>query len=230
MKPLISESADNEALLALGRASVQIVHDLKNQLNGLKLYATFLRKRCEKNERPADELETIQKLIRGLDRTAADLSLIVEYGQPVELKKQPGTDLGRIVREVAAGLKDSLPANGSLHDHVVLDSESGAMVGEFDSALLADALKSISLGAMKIMANRKPNASLQIRLKNEANGAKKDGVIEWDVLETLDHNPFQSFAGSHEIRLSLAARIINAHGGSANCENGTLRVRLPLTI
>ena len=31
---------------------MQIVHDLKNQLNGLKLYATFLRRRIEKD--PAD--------------------------------------------------------------------------------------------------------------------------------------------------------------------------------
>ena len=53
MKPLLSESQDQESLQALGRASVQIVHDLKNQLNGLKLYATFLRKRMEKSERPA---------------------------------------------------------------------------------------------------------------------------------------------------------------------------------
>ncbi len=45
----------------------------------------------------------------------------------------------------------------------------------------------------------------------------------------LDHDPFHSFAGSNEIRLSLAARIIEAHGGSANCEDGALRVRLPLT-
>ena len=70
MKPLLSESQDNEALQALGRASVQIVHDLKNHLNGLKLYATFLRKRMEKNQRPDDELETVNKLIAGLDRTA----------------------------------------------------------------------------------------------------------------------------------------------------------------
>ena len=61
MKPLLSESEDYDALFALGRASVQIVHDLKNQLNGLKLYATFLRKRSEKSERPGDELETINK-------------------------------------------------------------------------------------------------------------------------------------------------------------------------
>src|SRR6478672_3839766 len=104
MKPLLTETRDNDALQALGRASVQIVHDLKNQLNGLKLYATFLRKRMEKSERPADELATINKLIAGLDRTARDVSMIVEYGLPLELKKQAGTNLERVMSEVAAAL------------------------------------------------------------------------------------------------------------------------------
>src|SRR5438034_3328788 len=122
MKPILSESQDNESLCALGRASVQIVHDLKNQLNGLKLYATFLRKRLEKGERPADELETVNKLIAGLDRAAADLSLIVEFGQPLELKKQAGTDLEKLMRGVAAGLTQNPPVSGGLDRAIVIDA------------------------------------------------------------------------------------------------------------
>jgi len=77
---------------------MQIVHDLKNQLNGLKLYATFLRKRIEKSERPGDEQETVGKLINGLNRAAEDLSLIVRYGQPLELKKQAGVDVNKVLQ------------------------------------------------------------------------------------------------------------------------------------
>jgi hypothetical protein len=78
MKPLSSQTADGTTLQDLGKASIQIVHDLKNQLNGLKLYATFLRRRIEKSERPEDERETITKLIAGLDRAANDLSTIYD--------------------------------------------------------------------------------------------------------------------------------------------------------
>ena len=229
MKPIISESEDNDALLALGRASLQIVHDLKNQLNGLKLYATFLRKRMETGERPADELETIRKLIGGLDRTAADLSMIVEYGQPLVIKKQAGTDLEKIVRGVAATLNDSPPMSGNLKGPVVIDSNGGALVGEFDSTMLSTALQSISVGAMKMVSGKTPEASMHIRLSGETSNTRTNGLIEWKVLETSDHDPFHSFAGSNEIRLSLAARIIEAHGGSATREDGALRVRLPLT-
>jgi signal transduction histidine kinase len=226
MKPLSLESEDNDALQALGRASVQIVHDLKNQLNGLKLYATFLRKRIEKTERPADELETINKLIAGLDRTAADLSMIVEYGHPIELKKQAGIDLERIMREVAVGLNDRPPVTGALVGSIVHDG--APLVGEFDSVLLAAALKSISLSAMKMLTNKAHEASLEIHLKGEALETGRNGLIEWRVFDSSDHDPFHSFAGSNEIRLSLAARVIEAHGGSAQRQNGALCVRLPL--
>ena len=228
MKPILSESQDNESLWALGRASVQIVHDLKNQLNGLKLYATFLRKRMEKSERPADELETVNKLIGGLDRTAADLSMIVQYGQPLALKKQPGIDLHKIMGEIVTSLTNSPRASGALVGPIVINSDAVPLVGEFDSAILAEALKSISVSAMKMITNKDREESLQIRLKVEAVENRRLGVIEWRVFDASDHDPFHSFAGTDAIRMSLAAKVIEAHGGSAKRESGSLCIRLPL--
>lgn len=215
---------------ALGRASAQIVHDLKNQLNGLKLYATFLRKRMEKTERPADELETVNKLISGLDRTATDLSMIVQYSEPVALRTQPGIDLQKILRGVAASLNEGPRISGALVGPVVVDSEPEPLVGDFDSALLADALKAISLTAMKMLATRTREASLHIGLKDVIDRNVRYGVIEWPGFEGLDHDPFHSFAGSDEIRMSLAARVVEAHGGLAQRDNGALQVRLPLGL
>ena len=105
MKPLKTELQDAETLRDLGSASVQIVHDLKNQLNGLKLYATFLRKRMERAERPADEQETLAKLISGLERAAADMNVLVRFGRALELRRQPGTDLGRLLQDSAEGAR-----------------------------------------------------------------------------------------------------------------------------
>ena len=105
MKPLKTELQDAETLRDLGSASVQIVHDLKNQLNGLKLYATFLRKRMEKAERPADEQETLAKLISGLERAASDMNVLVRFGRALELRRQPGTDLARLLQDSAEGAR-----------------------------------------------------------------------------------------------------------------------------
>lgn len=121
MKPLLLNPQDGNSLQTLGRASVQIVHDLKNQLNGLKLYATFLRKRLEKSARPEDELETINKLIAGLDRAAADLSTLVQYGRPLELRKQVGVDVQKIMRTVAGSFSQPTRATGPLTGAILIE-------------------------------------------------------------------------------------------------------------
>src|SRR5918992_2434681 len=112
MKASMSRTEDTKTLQDLGRASMQIVHDLKNQLNGLKLYATFLRRRIEKSERPGDEQETIAKLITGLDRAAEDLATIVRYAQPVDLKKQPGFEVDKVLRSVCSSAGNSIVWKG----------------------------------------------------------------------------------------------------------------------
>jgi light-regulated signal transduction histidine kinase (bacteriophytochrome) len=227
MKPLLLKSQDNNSLQTLGRASVQIVHDLKNQLNGLKLYATFLRKRLEKSARPEDEMETINKLIAGLDRAAGDLSTLVQYGRPIELRKQVGVDVQKIMRTVAGAFSQPAHTTGPLTGTIIIDAEPLPLAGEFDPAILADALKSISVGAMKMRGDDQTR-TLKVSLRREKSD-KDTAVIEWHELNNLDHDPFQSFAGSDEIRMSFAAKIIEAHGGSAEQHKEILRVRLPLT-
>jgi signal transduction histidine kinase len=212
MKPLKTELQDAETLRDLGSASVQIVHDLKNQLNGLKLYATFLRKRMEKSERPADELETMAKLISGLERAAADMTVLVRYGRALELRRQPGTDLARLLSDSSDGAR--------------VEADGGGYEGDFDPVLLGEALKSITAGANVGSANGDDTNSAPVRLRREGAAA----VVEWpgsaDV--SADEDPFRSLAGAQGLRMALAAKIIRAHGGEVGREGKVLRARLPL--
>jgi signal transduction histidine kinase len=212
MKPLKTELQDAETLRDLGSASVQIVHDLKNQLNGLKLYATFLRKRMEKGERPADEQETISKLIAGLERAASDMTLLVRYGRPLDLRRQSGTDLAKLLADAVAGAR-------------VAD---GAYEGDFDPALLAEALKNITRGGRGEVRECEEGAAVQLR--RDASGATAAAVIEWRGVARADaqEDLFRSFAGGDGLRMALAARIIRAHGGEVSHEGGVIRARLPL--
>jgi len=195
---------------------MQIVHDLKNQLNGLKLYATFLRRRIEKSERPGDEQETIAKLIGGLDRAAEDLTLIVKYGQPVELKKQAGVEVDKVLRSACANFNEP----GA---EMVVDS--GSVQGSFDHFKLGDAFKWLCAGALKLRKKDEEASPLQVTTTPVDPGQV---AIEWSGLRQLDHDPFRSFAGSDEIKLALAARIIEAHGGSAKFIDNKFAVLLPL--
>jgi len=197
---------------------MQIVHDLKNQLNGLKLYATFLRRRIEKGERPGDEQETIGKLINGLDRAADDLSTIVRYGQPVELKKQAGVEVDKVLRTACAGFNDA----GS---QIVVAPGAKPAQGNLDHFKLADAFKWLCAGALKHRQTVNGDSEISVTTK----AAAGDVRIEWSGLRQLDHDPFRSFAGSDEIKLALAAKIIEAHGGSATFANKSFVVVLPLS-
>jgi signal transduction histidine kinase len=198
---------------------MQIVHDLKNQLNGLKLYATFLRRRIEKSERPEDEQETVGKLINGLDRAAEDLSLIVRYGQPVELKKQPGFEVDKVVSSVCASVDET-------NSKIVLKSDSDAVQGSFDHFKLTDAFKWICMGALKHRQTDNDGAGEITVTTKLVDGA---AVIEWTGLRQSDRDPFRSFAGSDEVKLALAAKIIEAHGGSARFTDKKFVVELPLS-
>ena len=217
MKTAMSRPEDNERLQDLGRASMQIVHDLKNQLNGLKLYATFLRRRIEKSERPGDEQETVGKLINGLDRAAEDLSMIVRFGQPVELKKQAGVELDKVLRAVCASLSEG----GS---SIVLKNGSDGIQGNLDLFKLTDAFKWLCTGALKHRQNEDGAGDVSVSARTEGDQA----VIEWSGLRQLDHDPFRAFAGSDEIKLALAAKIIEAHGGSAKFIDRKFVVVIPL--
>jgi len=196
---------------------MQIVHDLKNQLNGLKLYATFLRRRIEKSERPGDEQETISKLINGLDRAADDLSTIVRYGQPVELKKQPGVEVDKVLRGVCASVNES----GS---RIVLEADP--VQGNLDLFKLTDAFKWLCAGALKHKQAQEEGGEIFVATK-PSDGTR--AVIEWSGLRELDHDPFRSFSGSDEIKLALAAKIIEAHGGSTKFIDRKFVVELPLS-
>ncbi|HJR06655.1 MAG TPA: hypothetical protein VJ842_05315 [Pyrinomonadaceae bacterium] len=224
MKPIKATTHDTDALIELGRASVQVVHDLKNQINGLKLYATFLRKRMEKAERPSDELETINKIMAGLERAAADMQTLVRLGRPLELHRQPHLDLAQLLTSATEG---DFPAAAA--------HENGAYKGDFDPALLADALKNIHAGA-HALAGR--DASVQINLRREDGDASSpttktpSALIEWRGVKASgdgdDGDAFNNFQGGTGLRLALAAKIIHAHDGAVEQASDALRVRLPL--
>src|SRR5919106_699122 len=184
MKPLKTELQDAETLRDLGSASVQIVHDLKNQLNGLKLYATFLRKRLERDEHSQDERETIAKLVAGLDRAARDLTALVRYAQPLDLRQQPGVDLRSVIH--AAATDPAQRVTGALSGSLLGDISDGPLVGVFDPHTLAEAFSAL---AREAFAGRSATGESTVTLHAErrtSEGAAK-AIIEWRGLTLRDN-------------------------------------------
>jgi signal transduction histidine kinase len=213
MMPQQQPAQDTEALQELGRASVEVVHDIKNQLNGLKLYATFLRKRFEREARPADELETVNKIIAGLERAAADTNLLVRFGRPLELSRSPRTDLARLVREAAGDVE-------------IITTEGENVQGDFDAAKLGEALTEITHASRERAADQR--VSMSLRREDADDGAF--AVIEWHGLKVTPGGAgiFGALDGVGALRAALAAKIIRAHGGTIEQRGGEVVARIPL--
>ena len=77
------------------------------------------------------------------------------------------------------------------------------------------------------MKYRQPDEGAEITVTTKLD-SNNSAVIEWAGLRQLDHDPFRAFAGSDEIKLALAAKIIEAHGGSARFIDKKFVIELPL--
>jgi signal transduction histidine kinase len=225
MKPALAQSTANSALEDLGRATLQIVHDLKNQLNGLKLYATFLRKRLDRDERSSEERETLLKLIAGLDRAARDMTALVRYSQPVELHRQPHTDLRDLISGVIRTVAARPGADGSLTCKI----ESNPLYGEFDRAILSEAMQALTEEAVNSVPLREAG-SISVQARREDGNESAQAVIEWQGIKLADRkHTFRSATSFGTVYTAQAARIIEAHGGRVELEANAIRVWLPLS-
>ncbi len=224
MQPAPAKIPDSKALERLGGATLEIVHDLKNQLNGLKLYATFLRKRLERKDQPQDERETLAKLIAGLDRSAKDLTALVRYARPVELHKQPGVNLQRVISQSIseAALRDTAGLPKMI---ISAEFKSEDLIGEFDPNAIAEAIKGITEDTCAASsAKRAEPPSVVVWREPDTNAA----IIEWQNAPLATRSDAPAI-GCGTIHTEVAKKIIEAHGGELTRDHDRIRVSLPLS-
>ncbi len=212
-----AKELDTKALEDLGRATLRIVHDLKNQLNGLKLYATYLRKRLDRDEKATAERETVEKLIAGLDHAAKEMAALVRYAQPLDLRRQPKSDLRSItylaVNDPAYRVSGPLigPADPENHDK---------FTGAFDPHALAEAFSALTREAL---ARRAGDAIVTLKLERVPNQRLPLALVEWTGLAR------QTSAPPPGIHAAFAKRIVEAHGGVVDFDDESIKVKLPLS-
>ena len=224
MQPALAKVSNHDSQLEeLGRATLQIVHDLKNQLNGLKLYATYLRKRLDREDRTPEERETIAKLIAGLDRAAKDMTALVRYAQPVELRKQSPVDLRKVVSAVVADV--AARETGGLPPMTIgTEIEDQLLVGQFDSAMITQALAEITDDIRMANRSKEPGVlTIALRRQND------EALIEWKGAKPFTRQTSsQQTVGCGTVHTALGTKLIEAHGGRVTVEGNTVRAWLPL--
>jgi nitrogen fixation/metabolism regulation signal transduction histidine kinase len=212
-----AKQLDAKALEDLGRATLRIVHDLKNQLNGLKLYATYLRKRLDRDENATTERETVEKLVAGLDHAAKEMSALVRYAQPLDVRRQPKTDLQAIVH--SAVHDPTYRVSGPLIAAPGLENRE-KLIGAFDAHAMAEAFSALTREAL---ARRAGDATVTLKLSRVLNDGLPLALVEWGGLAP------QTSAMSPGIHAAVGKRIIEAHGGVVEFDHQAIKVKLPLS-
>ena len=216
METAPAKQLDAKALEDLGRATLRIVHDLKNQLNGLKLYATYLRKRLDRDENATTERETVEKLVAGLDHAAKEMAALVRYAQPLDLRRQPKSDV-RVIAHSAVN-DPAYRVSGPLI--AAADTENNdKLTGAFDPHALAEAFSALTREAL---ARRAGDATVMLKIERAPKQRLPLALVEWIGLA-------RNASASPGIHAAFAKRIIEAHGGVVEFDNDAIRVKLPLS-
>ena len=213
-----------------------VAHDLRNPLSALKMSMALVTSgRTVTEERLQKTLGMVRRQVSRLDRMVGDLldSTRLEAGR-FELSLEP-----RDARELASSVVELYQSGGDSHALVLQLPETPVML-RCDVTRVEQVLHNLVSNALKYSPDDSP-VEVSVRLEGQ------EGVLSVTDQgigispEDLDHL-FKPFGRTGQARktapgvglgLSVARRIVEAHGGRIEVEShpgegSTFRVRLPL--
>jgi len=227
LSPLIGGD-EQKFLIEAGRMTARLIHDFKNQMGGLKLYAAYLKKRF--SDQP-EGLEIAEKIIQGLNNMAEHAALVNKLTRPLELNREV-KDLTQCLNQAVDGLKSRADSR-----QVKFESEidNGLQLASFDAQHLRAALSSIiaravdsspESGVVRIILRSIPGEMLiEIVDRGETLGEEqRQRIFNFISNDRLNNASFE---------LAMARRIIEQHGGqitafAASTEGTVVQVKLPI--
>jgi len=224
----MSKDSEEAILIETGRMATRLIHDFKNQLGGLKLYAAYLQKRFADN---AEGMEVAEKIAQGLNEMAEQAAILNKLCRPLELRMEPD-DPAPVVEQAVSRLWPKASAKGV---KMICDLEPGAPQFPIDSRQIGEALEAIISravdaspegGEIRISLRRRDEA-LRVEIKD--NGATLDDERRLRFFDPLAGDRVNRTA----LGLAMARRIIERHGGQvsarADASAGTIvEVTLPI--
>jgi signal transduction histidine kinase len=199
---------DEKTLIEVGRMASHVIHDFKNQLSGLKLYAAYLQKRFADN---AEGLEIAEKIVQGLNEMADQAAILSRLSRPLEFRMEP-SDIGAVVKQAAGGFRTAVEAGNA---KLKCEVEPDLPMLNVDAHQIRIALETIIARAVESAGEQ---GEVRITLKRQ--GAAVEIQVE-DSGESLDENRFRSLfdalpgdrINKTSLGLAMARRIVEKHGG-----------------
>ena len=209
----------SERLATLGQVAAGIAHEIRNPLVGIGSTASLLLEDFPEGETRRNDLNTILKETRRLDRI---VNQIVDYARPRDIL--PATfQLEDLLEESLQVLADPLRQKG-IHVHRYRPSHMKALHADRDQLkqvvlnILQNAIEAMSTdGALHLsIAEELYEHHQGLRLKFEDTGKGIDPTVLSRIFE-----PFFT-TGKHRgtgLGLAICRNIIEAHGGEIHAES-----------
>jgi len=227
-KSAMIKDSEEAIMIETGRMAARLIHDFKNQLGGLKLYAAYLQKRFADN---AEGMEVAEKIAQGLNEMAEQAAILNKLCRPLELQMEPG-DPAPVIEQAVSRLGPRVSAK---RVKIICDNEPGAPRASFDPRLIGEALETIISRAVDaspedgeiVISLRRRDEALRIEIKDK--GAKLDDERRLRLFDPLAGDRLNRSA----LGMAMARRIIERHGGQASARPGAsdgtiIEVTLPI--
>ncbi len=224
----MSQKNEDATLIEAGRMASRLIHDFKNQLGGLKLYASYLKKRFADN---AEGVEIADKIILGLNEMAEQAGLVAKLTRPIQLRREM-CDLPQFLEMVLNSLKPQIDGRRL---QVKTDFPATLPKLSFDLQQMQ-----VALGAFitRAVAASSDGSELLLQAKPAPAGVE---ILVADQGETLPAERLQTFfdpltnerINPISLGLGLGRRIVELHGGEVAAEAGTpagTRVRVTIPV
>ena len=205
LRELESQYERNQRLIAMGEMAARIVHELRNPLCSIELFATMLEKE-ELGERGRSLARGIATGIRNMNNILTNMLI---FARPGRVNLRPVNSSG-IIKDLLAILEPLI-----LSGNINIKASRDEYLVMADPELLKQALLNICINSIQAMSD---GGLLTIEIKEEDGyvcfSIKDTGCgIEPEIRERIFDPFFTTKENGTGLGLAITAKIVQSHGG-----------------
>lgn len=214
----------NKRLIAMGEMAAKIVHEIRNPLCSIELYATMLEKELHETN--------LRELASGISTGISSLNTILTnmllFARPHRPALNP-VQLDSLLAESITALRPLMEARNIVVSYFLCDGDVNG-----DKELLKQVIMNIVINAVQAMPS---GGTIGLRMRHE------NGSVLVDICDTGEGIPseyleriFDPFFSTKDagtgLGLAISAKIIQAHDGAITVQSepgkgSTFRLRFP---